>query len=115
MTNVQTSVRKYQTCIDTCARCLQVCNECFNSCLQEPNANARANCIKMLRLCSDVCSLAVQTMTMDHSEAKYICNVCRTICDACATECNMFKDQHCQQCADVCHECANECAKMMQQ
>lgn len=114
MTITQTSVTKYQACIDACAKCLQVCNECFNSCLQEPDAKARANCIKMLRLCADVCSLAVQTMTMDHTEARYICNVCRTICDACATECSMFKDQHCQQCAQVCHECANACASMTQ-
>lgn len=114
MTNIQTSVSKYQTCIDACAKCSQVCNQCFNSCLQEPDARARANCIKTLRLCADVCNIAVEAMTMDHSDAKFICNMCRTICDTCATECTMFKDQHCQQCADVCHQCANECAKMMQ-
>ena len=113
MTNIQTSVSKYQACIDACAKCLQVCNQCFNSCLQEPDANARANCIKTLRLCADICNLAVEAMTMDHPDAKFICNMCRTICDSCATECFMFKDQHCQQCADVCHQCANECAKMM--
>jgi len=114
MTIAQTSVTKYQTCIDACNKCLQVCNECFNSCLQEPDVQARMNCIKMLRLCADICSLASQTMTMDHSEAKYICSVCRTICDACATECYMFKDNHCQQCSKVCHDCANACASMSQ-
>ncbi|NLV22745.1 MAG: four-helix bundle copper-binding protein [Syntrophomonadaceae bacterium] len=114
MTVTQTSVTKYQACIDACEKCLQVCNQCFNSCLEEKDAHARANCIKMLRLCADLCNLAVQTMSMDHTEAKFICNACRTICDACATECMMFKDQHCQQCAQVCHECANECANMTQ-
>lgn len=112
MTINETSVAKYQACIDACNKCLQACNECFNSCLQEPDAPARASCIKMLRLCADTCHLAVQAMTMDHSEAKFMCNVCRTICDACATECFMFKDTHCQDCATACHECANACANM---
>lgn len=109
---IETSVTRYQACIDACANCLQVCNECFNSCLQEPDARARAKCIKTLRLCADVCSLAVQAMTMDSEEAKAICNLCRSICDACATECFMFKDNHCQNCARVCKQCADACAQM---
>lgn len=107
-----TSVRKYQQCIDACIRCMQICNECLSSCLQEPDAKARANCIKTLRVCADVCMLSAQAMSMDSAQAKAICSLCRTICDACAMECKMFKDDHCQDCAKVCKECAEECARM---
>ncbi|HEX2927300.1 MAG TPA: four-helix bundle copper-binding protein, partial [Ruminiclostridium sp.] len=35
------------------------------------------------------------------------------ICTKCASECGMFKDQHCKTCADTCRQCADECRKMV--
>ncbi|HWQ76586.1 MAG TPA: four-helix bundle copper-binding protein [Syntrophomonas sp.] len=112
MTKVETSIAKYQTCIDACVKCSQACNQCFNSCLHEPDVGSRVNCIKLMRLCADLCDLAVRAMTIDDPTAKYICSVCGTICDACAAECTMFQDSHCQQCVQACQLCAEECVNM---
>lgn len=85
--------------------------ECFTACLQEPDVQARVNCIKVLNDCAGICLEAVQYMARNSQFAKALCQVCATICDACAKECEMFKDTHCQECARIYRECAEECVK----
>ncbi len=45
---LQTSVEKFQKCIDACNRCMQVCEECLQSCLSEPDVANRVRCISIL-------------------------------------------------------------------
>lgn len=111
-TVIDTSVQKFQTCIDACNKCMQACEECFASCLQEPDVKARAHCIQMLRDCADICALSAQYMSHNSMHSKQLCSLCATICDACATECTKFQDDHCQRCADFCRQCADECRMM---
>jgi len=103
---------KYQKCIDSCTRCAQVCYECLKMCLNEPDVNARKNCIGMLMECSSICTQSAEFMSMDAQHSKDLCRLCATVCDKCAGECGMFKDEHCVKCADVCRTCANECRAM---
>jgi len=111
-TIVETSVQQNQTCIVACNKCMQACEQCLTSCIKEPDAQARATCINLLRDCIDICALSARFMSRNSANSKQLCNLCATICDACAAECAKFQDTHCKQCADECHNCANECRKM---
>lgn len=101
---VETSVTKYQKCIDECNRCMQVCEECFDSCLKEADVKGRAKCLSLLRDCSQICAIVSQFMAGNSQFSKQLCGVCADIYDACAAECDMFKDAHCRKCADECRE-----------
>lgn len=104
--------KKYQTCIDACNKCAQACYECFNACLNEPDLNARKNCVSMLVECAMMCQMSASTMSMNGQFSKEHCALCAKICDSCAKECNMFKDDHCKTCAQACQDCADECRNM---
>ena len=106
------SPKHMDSCINTCAKCAQACEECFTACLEEPDVEARAKCIKILNDCAEICLQAVQYMARNSDFSKEFCDLCAKICDACAKECEMFKDKHCQECAQICRECAEECRKM---
>ncbi|MCW6076570.1 four-helix bundle copper-binding protein [Clostridium sporogenes] len=109
---VTNSTDKFQKCIDECNKCAQACYECFKACLNEPDVNARKNCIGILAECAQMCQMSSSMMSMDGEFTKEHCQLCATICDKCAQECEMFKDDHCQKCAQECHICANECRNM---
>lgn len=111
-TVVESSVQKNQACINSCVKCMQACEECLSSCLKEPDVQARAHCISLLRDCIDICALAGQWMSRGSEYAKQICSLCATICDACAAECAKFQDTHCKHCTDYCKQCGDECRKM---
>lgn len=101
-----------QACIDSCSKCAQVCFECFNLCLNEPDLNARKNCVSTLVECAMMCQMSVAMMSMGGQFSMEHCAVCATICEKCAQECKMFKDDHCTKCANICTMCADECRKM---
>ncbi|SDJ14418.1 four-helix bundle copper-binding protein [Alteribacillus bidgolensis] len=109
---VDSSVQQFQTCINACNQCMQACEECLTSCFKEPDVQARAHCINMLRDCADICAMASQWMSRGSMYGKQFCQLCATICDDCATECEKFQDAHCQECAKFCRQCAEECRKM---
>ncbi len=101
-----------QACIDACTKCAQACYECFDACLNEPDLNARKNCVSMLVECAMMCQMSVATMSMGGHFSHEHCQICAKVCDKCAEECDMFKDEHCKKCADICRMCAEECRKM---
>lgn len=109
---VTMATNKYQKCIDTCNRCAQACYECLKACLNEPDVQARRNCISMLLECATICNQASAFMAMDAQHSKELCKLCATICEKCANDCRMFKDDHCTKCADECANCARECNMM---
>lgn len=112
MSVVTSTNEKFQACIDACSKCAQACYECFSACLNEPDLNARKNCVSILVECAMMCQMSVSMMAMNGQFAKEHCELCATICERCAQECSMFKDTHCQKCADICRMCAEECRKM---
>ncbi|HEX3076463.1 MAG TPA: four-helix bundle copper-binding protein [Lachnospiraceae bacterium] len=103
---------KHQTCIDACSKCAQACYECFHQCLNEPDLEARKDCVSMLVECAMMCQMSVSMMAMNGQFSKEHCSLCAKICDSCAQECNMFQDDHCQDCAQACKRCAEECRSM---
>lgn len=109
---VAPATNKMQFCIDACQKCEQACYECFNACLNEPDLNARKNCVSMLVECAMMCQMSVSMMSMNGKFSKAHCQLCAQICDECAKECAMFKDDHCQECASICRMCAEQCRKM---
>lgn len=110
--SLMTNGHPHQVCIDACTKCAQICQECFNMCLQEADVKQRTNCIKTLQDCAGACELAVCIMSRSTGNIKEVCNFCAIICEKCASECDMFKDQHCPTCADTCRQCASECRDM---
>lgn len=111
--SVLTGGNPHQACIDACIKCAQICEECFSMCLNEPDVKARQKCIMTLQDCAEICSTAACYMSRQSINAKELCNVCATICQKCATDCEMFRDQHCQDCAQTCRQCAEECIAMI--
>ena len=103
---------KFQACIDACTKCTQACYECFHACLNEPDLNARKNCVSILVECAMMCQMSVGTMAMNGTFSKEHCELCAKVCEKCAEECAMFKDDHRQKCAEICRMCAEECRKM---
>ena len=106
------SMNNNQKCIDECTKCAQACKECFTLCLNEPDVQARKNCISMLMECSCICKEAAAFMSMNAQHSKELCGLCSVICTKCAQECSMFKDNHCTECSQICNSCADECMKM---
>ena len=100
---VTNTTDKYQKCIDACNRCAQACYECLKACLNEPDVQARKNCISMLSECACICKESSSFMSMDAMHAKDLCKLCATICEKCAADCKMFKDDHCVKCANECN------------
>jgi hypothetical protein len=64
--------------------------ECFNACLNEPDLNARKNCVGGLVECAMMCQMSAAMMSIS----------------------GKFQDDHCKECAAICRECAEECRKM---
>lgn len=102
----------HQTCIDSCVKCAQLCQECLTLCLCEADVKARANCIKTLQDCAEICSTTACFMSRGSGSIMEMCDACAIICDKCATECGIFEDQHCQSCSAACRQCADECRSM---
>jgi|GEM_PF-3825480 len=69
-------IKLYCTC--------QACYECFNACLNEPDLNARKNCLSILVECAMMCQMSVAIMSMSGQFSKDHYELCAKICDKCA-------------------------------
>jgi Domain of Unknown Function (DUF326) len=72
-----------------------------------------ANCIRLDRECSDICSFAAEMMARNSPFINEICELCAKVCEACGKECEQHDHQHCQECAKACFRCAEVCRKMV--
>jgi len=102
---------KMQPYIDSALKCAMACAECLRACLDEPDLNARRNCVATLIDCAKICELTACMMASSSQFHKDMCNLCSKVCEKCAAECNMFKDEHCKKCAEICTTCASDCKK----
>lgn len=109
---VTNNADKFQACIDACAKCTQACYGCFNACLNEPDLNAKKNCVSILIECAMMCQISVAMMSMSGQFSKEHCELYSKICGKCAQECSIFKDELCQKCADFYRTCSDKCKKM---
>ena len=99
-------------CIEECLKCARACEECVTACLQEPDVQSRIRCIQHLNDCAEICFLSASYMARNSANVQALCALCASICEACATECEQFKDDHCQECARICRSCAEACRQM---
>jgi len=49
-----------QTCIDACTKCSQACYKYFKTCLNQPDLNARKNCVSILVECAMICRICAK-------------------------------------------------------
>lgn len=104
--------QEYETCIDACVRCAQTCEHCAVACLNEPNIEKMAECIRIDQDCAKLCLLSVSFMSRGSQFAVDVCRLCAEVCEACGTECRKHEMDHCQACADACDICVEECRGM---
>lgn len=92
------------------AGCIHTCNDCLNACLDEKHVDKMIECIRLDKVCTDVCSLALNSVHANGHFVAEILQLCNRVCLRCAEECAKHNEGHCQECARVCHECAKACA-----
>jgi hypothetical protein len=106
------SHQQHQSCIEACQRCAQECEHCADACLNEPEIQALAECMRLDRDCAQICWTAVAYMSRGSHFANDVCRLCAEVCDACAAECGKHELEHCRRCAEACLRCAEECRRM---
>lgn len=68
-----------------------------------------AQCIRLDRVCAEVCSTVNQILITDYDNVQGLLDYCIEVCNECADECEQHEHQHCQDCAKACRECVKAC------
>ncbi|MBC7000868.1 four-helix bundle copper-binding protein [Cytophaga sp. FL35] len=89
--------------------CINHCNYCADACLDEDNISMMKNCIRIDRVCAEVCSSLAQILATSYTDVQGLVDYCKKICEACADECSRHDHEHCKLCAKACRECAQAC------
>ncbi|MDF2448360.1 MAG: ferredoxin [Bacteroidota bacterium] len=97
--------------LETLAECSAECQRCLTACLNEPDVNMMAECIKLDMDCAQFCSVTAAFVARRSDHAIHLLNECAEICMKCAEECGKHEVSHCQKCAEVCRKCADACRK----
>lgn len=101
---------KNETLIHALGKCINECNYCADACLDEEDIKMMVPCIRLDRICAEVCSTVNQVVSTNYQNVKDLLLVCIRICEECATECEKHtKMEHCVECAKACRECAEAC------
>lgn len=95
--------------IHALGNCINHCNYCADACLDEAKVAMMKNCIRMDRVCAEVCSTLSQVLATSYADVQGLIDYCRKICLACADECSAHEHQHCKDCAEACWMCAEAC------
>ena len=91
--------------------CQVACNHCFNTCLEGKDVRMMAQCIKLNRDCSEMCSVALSFVASESDFVQELLKLCIDICEACGRECAKHHYEYCRQCAKACGKCAESCRK----
>lgn len=89
--------------------CINSCNYCADACLGEENVKMMVDCIRLDRVCAEVCSTVNQVVVTNYKDVQGLLDYCIKTCNACADECEKHEHQHCKDCAKACRECAEAC------
>ncbi len=102
-----------QNAIQSCIQCAQICEGMIEYCLKQGGLHAEPEHIRLLRDCSDTCTLLADFMTRESNFHISLSHVCMQVCLACSIDCSGFADDELMQmCADVCDRCAESCQKL---
>ncbi|WP_353893090.1 four-helix bundle copper-binding protein [Proteinivorax hydrogeniformans] len=108
-----TSPTNMDSCIEILLKCARACEESFDMSLQQPDIRERADCLKILTDCAEMCAMTARFMSRNSEFNKELCYLTMDVCQTCAEECNRFKDQHSQGCAEICLQCIDECKRIV--
>ena len=99
--------------IHALGHCINHCNYCADACLSEENIKIMVKCIRLDRVCAEVCSALSQILSTEYDDVDDLVAYCKSVCEKCAEECGRHDHEHCQDCAQACRECANACDKYL--
>ncbi len=99
--------------ISALGNCINNCNYCADACLEEDNVKMMKGCIRLDRVCAEVCSTLNQVLATEYKDVKGLVEYCKKVCQACADECGKHDTQHCKDCAKACKECVAACESFL--
>ncbi|PTX41720.1 uncharacterized protein DUF326 [Christiangramia gaetbulicola] len=99
--------------ISALGNCINHCNYCADACLEEDNVKMMKDCIRLDRVCAEVCSTLNQVLATDYKDVKGLVEYCKKVCQACVDECGKHDTQHCKDCAKACKECVTACESFL--
>ncbi|SHF78302.1 protein of unknown function [Salegentibacter echinorum] len=95
--------------ISALGNCINHCNYCGDACLDEDNVKMMKDCIRLDKVCAEVCSSLSQILATSYSDVNALVEYCKKVCQECADECGKHDHQHCKDCAQACKECVEAC------
>ena len=99
--------------IHALGNCINHCNYCAGRCLQEDDIKKMVKCIRLDRVCAEICSTLNQLLLTDFDDVNDLVRYCMKICNLCADECGSHDTEHCKNCAEACKNCIDECRKYL--
>lgn len=103
--------------IHLCWECRDTCQDTlYNHILVRGGDHIRAENIRALMDCIQICQVAVDFMRRNAALHTKTCAACAAICPACAESCASMGEEHAtiQHCAEICRRCADSCHAMSQ-
>ncbi len=100
--------------IHALGNCINHCNFCADACLSEKDVKMMVPCIRLDRVCAEVCSTLSQVLLTEYDDVADLVTYCKSVCERCAEECGGHDHDHCQNCAKACCECAKACEEYLQ-
>ncbi|MGY5851625.1 four-helix bundle copper-binding protein [Salegentibacter sp. F14] len=95
--------------IHALGNCINHCNYCADACLDEEDVKAMTTCIRIDKVCAEVCSTLNQVLVTNYKNVEALVNYCIEVCMDCADECSKHEHDHCQECAKACQHCVDAC------
>lgn len=93
------------------AQCARVCNETISYCLEQGGDHAKAEHIKTMIDCAEVCTLTATLHDRQSALNEQALELCAEACKACEESCEEFTgDATMQACADQCRDCYDHCS-----
>jgi hypothetical protein len=100
---------KNKSLMNALGNCITHCNYCADACLEEENLKMMVSCIRLDRVCAEVCSTLHQILATRYDDVDDLVRYCMKVCEACAQECEKHEHDHCEECAKACRDCAEAC------
>jgi len=95
-----------QTCLDSCLQCLVACELCATACLEEEDSKAMTRCIRLNRICAELCALTARAIALRSDLMRQVCALCVLACWSCGKECAKHSHaDYCKRCAAACRRC----------
>jgi len=111
--NLKTNIMRNEKLIHALGNCINHCNYCADACLDEDDVKMMVNCIRIDRVCAEVCSSLSQILATGFEDVDDLVRYCIKVCTLCAEECEKHDMDHCKECAAACRNCVTECEKYL--